>query len=65
MYEVQVSQIGLMMGHTLNVRSPSESNWPDDGSIRTETCCLLYFNKIYVSVMFRRNILLIIQKKKT
>jgi hypothetical protein len=43
--------------HTLNVRRPSGLNWPDDGSIGTETCCLLYFNKLYVSVVFRRNIL--------
>jgi hypothetical protein len=35
-----------------SVQSPSESNWLDDGSIGTETCCLLYFNKLYVSVVF-------------
>jgi hypothetical protein len=37
----------------------SESNWPDAGSIGTETCFFLYFNKLYLSVVFRRNILLI------
>jgi hypothetical protein len=41
--------------HTLNVRSLNESNWPDNGSTGAETCCLLYFNKLYVSVVFPKN----------
>jgi hypothetical protein len=45
--------------HTLNVRSPGESNRSEDGSIGTETHCLLYFNKLHVSVVFWQNILLI------
>jgi hypothetical protein len=44
---------------TRNVQSPTESDWPDDGSVGTETCCLFYFNKLYVSVVFRRSTLLI------
>jgi hypothetical protein len=51
--------------HTLNVRSPTESNWPDDGSRAAETCCLLYFNKLYVSVVFRRHVLFIIFSNST
>jgi hypothetical protein len=50
--------------HTLNVRSLSEPNWPDGGSIGTEKYCLLYFNKLYVSVVFQRSILLIVMRLK-
>jgi hypothetical protein len=46
--------------HTLNVRSVNESIWPDDGSIATETCFLLYLNQLYVSAVFRGTILFII-----
>jgi hypothetical protein len=29
-----------------------KSHWPDDGSVRTETCSCLYLNEIYVLVVF-------------
>jgi hypothetical protein len=32
------------------------SNWPDDGSTGTETCRFLYFNKLYVSAVFGRDV---------
>jgi hypothetical protein len=55
-------QIGIAWcAHTLNVRSPSESNWPDDGSGGTKTCYILYCTELYVSDVFRRNILLIVR----
>jgi hypothetical protein len=44
-----VNRLGSHDVHTHNVRSPSESNWPDDGSIGIESCCHLYLNKLYVS----------------
>jgi hypothetical protein len=59
-HDVHTHTHTLSLSLSLNVRIPSESNWPDDVSIGTKTCCFLYCNKLYVSVVFWQNILPIV-----